>query len=75
MSGVAEPVYFGRVERPLFGWIHRPPGTSVPAVGVVICNPFGSLTRCPPRGGQILASARCVQKSGVVAEEVASGRR
>ena len=75
MSGVAEPVCFGRAERPLFGWIHQPSGTSVPAVGVVICNPFGSFTRCPPRGEQILASGRCVQKSGVVAEEVARGRQ
>lgn len=49
MSGVAEPVYFGRVERPLFGWIHRPSGTSVPAVGVVICNPFGYEAVCAHR--------------------------
>ena len=75
MSGVAEPVYFGRSDRPLFGWIHRSYGTDEAPVGVVICNPFGSFTRCPPRGEQILASGRCVQKSGVVAEEVARGRQ
>ena len=49
MSGVAEPVYFGRSDRPLFGWIHRSYGTDEAPVGVVICNPFGYEAVCAHR--------------------------
>ena len=38
----SQPVFFGRPERPLFGWFH--PGRAADAqaaVGLVICNPFG----------------------------------
>ena len=49
MSGVAEPVYFGHSDRPLFGWIHRPPGADEMPVGVVICNPFGYEAVCAHR--------------------------
>lgn len=43
----AEPVFFGNTERPLFGCIHRvtEKGAHVPdahpAVGLILCNPFG----------------------------------
>ena len=38
----SQPVFFGRPERPLFGWFHagRIAGARA-AVGLVICNPFG----------------------------------
>ena len=49
MSGVAEPVYFGRADRPLFGWIHRTSGAKQTSVGVVICNPFGYEAVCAHR--------------------------
>ncbi|MFO1395176.1 MAG: alpha/beta hydrolase [Steroidobacteraceae bacterium] len=49
MSDVAEPVYFGRSDRPLFGWIHRPSGDREWPVGVVICNPFGYEAVCAHR--------------------------
>ena len=36
----ATPVWFGPVERPLFGWVHRPNDGRARA-GVVLCPPFG----------------------------------
>lgn len=35
----ATPVWFGPAARPLFGWVHTPPGGRARA-GVVICPPF-----------------------------------
>jgi alpha/beta superfamily hydrolase len=45
----AEPVYFGPVERPLFGWIHRPESGPHSSLGVVLCNPFGYEGICTHR--------------------------
>ncbi len=58
MRAPAEPRYFGPSERPLFGWLHRPP----PAVrwrttGVVICNPFGYEALCAHRSLRHFAAA------------------
>src|SRR5215475_8484677 len=39
-AGSSQPVFFGRPERPLFGWFHAARADSAP-IGVVICNPFG----------------------------------
>jgi len=36
------PLYFGREDRPLFGWLHRPAEGATGALGLVICNPFGN---------------------------------
>lgn len=39
----AEPHYFGPVDRPKLGWLHRSaPGAPPRAEGLVVCNPFGS---------------------------------
>lgn len=39
----AEPIYFGSPDRPLFGWLHRPPpGAPTLAEGMIVCNPFGN---------------------------------
>src|ERR1700722_3660251 len=35
------PVYFGRPDRPLFGWFHRADPSAAATVGLVICSPFG----------------------------------
>ena len=54
----AEPRYFGPRDRPLFGWLHRPP-SAVPArsTGVVICNPFGYEALCAHRSLRHFAEA------------------
>ena len=50
MRASAEPRYFGPSERPLFGWLHRPPsGVAARSTGVVICNPFGHEALCAHR--------------------------
>jgi pimeloyl-ACP methyl ester carboxylesterase len=37
----AQPLHFGPIDQPLFGWLH-PPRPSVRATtGLVLCNPFG----------------------------------
>jgi alpha-beta hydrolase superfamily lysophospholipase len=36
------PLYFGREDRPLFGWLHRPVQVPTAGVGLVICNPLGN---------------------------------
>jgi alpha-beta hydrolase superfamily lysophospholipase len=40
-SMTARPIWFGRAERPLFGWFHAPNDGQARA-GVVICPPFGT---------------------------------
>lgn len=37
----AEPLFFGPVERPCFGWLHHPPARPHSDIGLVFCNPFG----------------------------------
>jgi alpha-beta hydrolase superfamily lysophospholipase len=56
MSGRAEPVFFGRQERPLFGWLHRPEQQSC-SVGLVICNPLGYEAICAHRSIKHFATA------------------
>jgi alpha/beta superfamily hydrolase len=54
----AEPVYFGPDDRPLFGWIHRPPhGAARASLGLVLCNPFGYEAICAHRALRHLAAA------------------
>ncbi|HSV69331.1 MAG TPA: alpha/beta fold hydrolase [Methylibium sp.] len=53
----AEPLYFGPSEEPLFGWLHRAPGDGPPALGLVICNPFGFEEVCAHRSLRALAQA------------------
>ena len=74
MSGVAEPVYFGRSDRPLFGWIHRPSRANDVAVGAVIRSPFDLITRRVSRREGNWAHSRHVKVPGVAAEEVTCGR-
>jgi alpha/beta superfamily hydrolase len=45
----AEPLFFGPPERPLFGWLHRPPPERAPGAGLIICNPFGNEALCAHR--------------------------
>jgi alpha-beta hydrolase superfamily lysophospholipase len=37
----SHPVYFGRSERPLFGWLHNAERAPAASVGLVICSAFG----------------------------------
>jgi alpha-beta hydrolase superfamily lysophospholipase len=51
----SEPVFFGKSERPLAGWIHR---AAEPArCGVVVCNPFGYEAICAHRSLRHFAEA------------------
>ena len=46
----AEFLYFGPSDRPLLGWLHRPPSDGAQrSTGVVICNPFGYEALCAHR--------------------------
>jgi alpha-beta hydrolase superfamily lysophospholipase len=55
-SGVeSQPLYFGPEDRPLFGWLHAPAAASRPALGLVICNPFGNEAICAHRSLRHLA--------------------
>lgn len=50
--GAVEPGFFGPLERPLFGRLHRATGGvagATPALGMVICNPFGYEAICAHR--------------------------
>ena len=40
-SMTARPIWFGRAERPLFGWFHAP-NDGRACAGVVVCPPFGT---------------------------------
>ena len=51
----AEPIYFGREERPLFGWLHRPSPDASPTLAVVLCNPFGHEALAAHRSLRVLA--------------------
>jgi len=50
----ARPLWFGRQERPLFGWYHAAAGSS-PRLGVVLCSPFGHEEMAVHRGYMHLA--------------------
>jgi len=65
MAVSAEPLWFGPLARPLFGWLHRPaPGTAATA-GIVVCNPFGNEALCAHRSIRHLA--RSAAAAGFVA--------
>ena len=52
------PLFFGPAERPLFGWIHRPPAAAPPSRrGLVVCNPFGYEAVCAHRSLREIAAA------------------
>jgi pimeloyl-ACP methyl ester carboxylesterase len=52
---MAEPVFFGAVERARFGWLHRPPPNVASGIGVVIVPPFGYEAVCAHRSLRVLA--------------------
>jgi pimeloyl-ACP methyl ester carboxylesterase len=56
MSVLADPIYFGPRERPLFGWLHRPAERSH-SLGLVICNPLGYESVCAHRSIKHFANA------------------
>ena len=74
MSGVAEPVHFGRTDRPLFGFSHWTSGPNDFALVVVIRCPFDLITRRVSRREGNWAHSRHVKVPGVAAEEVTCGR-
>jgi alpha-beta hydrolase superfamily lysophospholipase len=50
MSMPAQPLYFGTEQRPLFGWLHRPPAASAArGVGILLCSPSGYEAICTHR--------------------------
>ena len=57
MTEYAEPLYFGSVERPLFGWLHRPAQATSAAMGLLICAPLGYEAVCAHRTLKHLACA------------------
>jgi predicted ATP-grasp superfamily ATP-dependent carboligase/dienelactone hydrolase len=56
MAVSAEPIFFGPEERPLFGWLHRPPPERALGAGLVICNPFGNEALCAHRTIRLLSA-------------------
>ena len=63
--GLAQALYFNSDEHCLFGWLHRPAGSSHRGTGVVICNPFGYEAICAHQG--IRAFADCAAQLGLPA--------
>jgi pimeloyl-ACP methyl ester carboxylesterase len=54
--GGGRPLYFGHRQAPLFGWLHLPESLDpAPALGLVICNPFGNEAICSNRSLRHLA--------------------
>jgi alpha/beta superfamily hydrolase len=56
----AQPTFFGAVDRPLFGWIHRTAsagGATRTPLGLVLCNPFGYEAMCTHRTVRHFAQA------------------
>lgn len=51
----AEPLWFGSLARPVFGWLHRPDPQAAVTAGLVICNPFGNEALCAHRSIRHLA--------------------
>lgn len=49
MNEIPEPLYFGGVERPLFGWLHRPAQTTIATLGLLVCSPLGYEAVCAHR--------------------------
>jgi alpha-beta hydrolase superfamily lysophospholipase len=56
MSEIVEPTYFGDVERPLFGWLHRPAQATIAAIGLLVCSPLGYEAVCAHRSLKHFAS-------------------
>jgi len=53
--GSGEPLYLGPPERPLFGHLHATAEAAAPAIGLVLCNPFGNEAICAHRSLRHLA--------------------
>lgn len=54
----ASPLFFGRPEAPLFGWMHSPEPAHALGLGMLICNPFGFEEVCAHRSvGRLAQSA------------------
>ncbi|MBW8826762.1 MAG: alpha/beta hydrolase [Acidobacteria bacterium] len=53
-AGTARATWFGPEDRPLFGWLHVPPGGRARA-GVVLCPPIGYEYVCAHRTFRVLA--------------------
>ncbi len=56
MAVTPEPIFFGPTERPLFGWLHRPPPERARGAGLLICSPFGNEALCAHRTIRHLAT-------------------
>jgi len=54
---VAEPLFFGPDERPLFGWVHQPIHRAPASLGLILCNPFGYEAICAHRSLSHFAAA------------------
>ena len=52
-----EPMYLRREGKQLFAWLHRAAAASSPALGLVICNPFGYEEVCAHRSVARIAEA------------------
>lgn len=61
----AEPLWFGPLARPVFGWLHRPDPQTAITAGIVICNPFGNEALCAHRSIRHLA--RSAARAGFAA--------
>lgn len=73
-----EPLYFGTADRPLAGWLHRPPHGMECSVAVVLCAPFGSEALCTYRmlrtlAGRLAASGCAVLRFDYEATGSSSG--
>lgn len=53
--GSGQPLYFGPLERPLFGHLHAVADTASASIGLVLCNPFGNEAICAHRSIRHLA--------------------
>lgn len=53
----AQPLYFGPADRPLFGWLHRPPASLNRGAGIVLCSPSGYEAICTHRTYRHFAEA------------------
>jgi len=51
----AQPLYFGPKAQPLFGWLHGVEPQHQPALGLVICSPFGFEEECAHKSLRHLA--------------------
>jgi len=61
MSEIVEPRYFRDLERPLFGWLHRPAQATIATIGLLVCSPLGYEAVCAHRSLKHFASAAAAE--------------